>query len=37
VREENIAISGLCTICSERFFSHRREPGMGHNLAVFML
>jgi YfiH family protein len=36
VARENIEISGLCTICSERFFSHRRAPGMGHNLAVFM-
>jgi hypothetical protein len=38
VREENIHITGVCTICSGRFFSHRMDAGARRrNMAVLTL
>lgn len=34
VDAERIEIAGLCTICSDAFYSHRREPGAGQH-ALF--
>ena len=30
LRPQHIEVAGVCTICDERFYSHRRAPGMGH-------
>lgn len=37
VRRERIDVSGFCTICSGRFFSHRAHAGSARNMAVIML
>ncbi|WP_187647682.1 peptidoglycan editing factor PgeF [Nitrosophilus labii] len=34
LREENIAISAICTCCSERYFSYRREKQTGRFVGV---
>ncbi len=30
LRREKIDVAGVCTICSDAFYSHRRAPGAGH-------
>lgn len=37
VQEINIAVAGTCTICSERFFSYRRDASQDRNMAMLML
>jgi polyphenol oxidase len=37
VRRERINVSGLCTICSRRFFSHRAHADGARNMALIML
>jgi hypothetical protein len=37
VRPERIEISGICTICDGRFYSHRADGTGSRNLAVVML
>lgn len=35
--ESNITTSGLCTICTNRFFSHRRDANRSRNMALIRL
>lgn len=37
VARQNIAVTGLCTICDGRFFSHRRDADGRRNLALLAL
>ena len=37
VQETNIAVTGVCTICSEQFFSYRRDASQDRNMALLML
>lgn len=37
VQRTNIVIASICTICTGRFFSHRRDATGGRNLAVLMV
>ena len=36
VRPENIEIAGLCSICDERFWSHRRDKATAGRSALFI-
>jgi YfiH family protein len=36
VREENIEIAGLCSICDQRFWSHRRQGEQAGRTALFI-
>ncbi len=37
VPESHVRISGICTICDGRFYSHRADVSPGRNLAVLMI
>lgn len=37
LRRDHIAVSRLCTISNEQFFSHRRSPDGRRNMALLML
>jgi len=37
VPEEQVAISGMCTICDGRFHSYRRDGGSARNMALLAL
>lgn len=37
VPDGNIHISGVCTLADARFYSHRRNPAGGRNLAILVL
>jgi polyphenol oxidase len=37
IPEKQIAISGICTICTDRFYSLRREKTPARNLALLLL
>jgi len=37
VRDENITVAGVCTVCDRRFFSYRRDGTTGRNGSVIGL
>lgn len=36
IPDENITMSGICTSCSEEFYSYRRDKGITGSMAAFM-